>query len=200
VLFHGIFFFSKRKKKHTKKKDHREENICRERRELTFKLPFCPLTFGSHFCCQAFELLFQMLCCGIFFFSSIRKEKKHKEKKIIKKKKNVEKGGSLPSSSRFTLSFLVLAFAFHFKCILLAFSSFKPKKKTQKKKTIEKKKMQKREGAYFFFSCFCIWDEALLLLSPLHILSMLSFPPSSSFVSMFPQSSMLFNLESSLKL
>ncbi len=60
--------------------------------------------------------------------------------------------------------------------------------------------MQKREGAYFFFSCFCIWDEALLLLSPLHILSMLSFPPSSSFVSMFPQSSMLFNLESSLKL
>jgi hypothetical protein len=33
-----------------KKKNHGEEKKCRERRELSFKLLFYLLTFGSHFC------------------------------------------------------------------------------------------------------------------------------------------------------
>jgi hypothetical protein len=59
----------------------------------------------------------------------------------------------------------------------------KIKKKNTKKKNHkeEKKNVEKRESLRFF-SHFCIWDEALLLLSPFHIPSMLSSPPSSSLV------------------
>jgi hypothetical protein len=57
------------------------------------------------------------------------------------------------------------------------------KKKTQKQKTIEKKKIAEKGGSLPFFSHFCIWDEALLLLSPFHVHSTLSSPPSSSLVS-----------------
>jgi hypothetical protein len=54
VLFwHPIFF------KHNKrKKNHREEKKCEEGKELTFKLPFCPFTFGSRFCLPPFALPF----------------------------------------------------------------------------------------------------------------------------------------------
>jgi hypothetical protein len=38
VLSPSIFFFSSKRKK-TQKKNHREEKICKEGRELTFKLP-----------------------------------------------------------------------------------------------------------------------------------------------------------------
>jgi len=41
-----IFFFSSRRKE---KKNHKEEKKCREGRELTFKLSFCPFTFDSRF-------------------------------------------------------------------------------------------------------------------------------------------------------
>jgi hypothetical protein len=61
---------AKEKKKNTKKKNHSEENKCREERELTFKLPFYPLIFGSYFCPPAFALLFQALSFDIFFFSN----------------------------------------------------------------------------------------------------------------------------------
>jgi hypothetical protein len=37
----------KKKKNTKKKKTHREKKICKKRRELTFKLPLYPLTFGS---------------------------------------------------------------------------------------------------------------------------------------------------------
>jgi flagellar biosynthesis protein FlhB len=183
-------------------------------------------------------LLFQTLSPNIFFFSN-----KRKEKKTIEKKRNVEKGGSFPSSSHFTISFLAFIFAlsllsFYFKRFLLASSSSQAtENEKKKKKTIKKKKMQRKEGAYLqiltlpshfwlpllascfyffvsndfslassssqaeekkekhtkkknakkggnlpFFSCFCIWDEAFLLLFLLHIPSMLSFPPSLNFV------------------
>jgi len=86
MLSLGIFFFSSRKKK---KKNHIEEKICRERKELTFKLPFCPLIFGSHFYLPTFAFPFQVFSFSIFFFSRRRKEKKNtkKKKKTEKKKK-----------------------------------------------------------------------------------------------------------------
>jgi hypothetical protein len=64
----------------------------------------------------------------------------------------------------------------------LASSSTQAKEKKEKhkeKKTIEKKKNAKKGGSVPFFFRLCIWDEALLLPSPLHIPSPLSFPPSS---------------------
>jgi hypothetical protein len=58
----------------------------------------------------------------------------------------------------------------------------KRKKHTKKNKKIEKKNEEKGRNLPFF-SCFYIWDEALLLPSRFHIPSMLSSPPSSSLVS-----------------
>jgi hypothetical protein len=48
------------------------------------------------------------------------------------------------------------------------FQAEEKKKKHKEKKTIEKKNVEKRGTFPFFsrFSRFCIWDEALLLLSP----------------------------------
>jgi len=57
------------------------------------------------------------------------------------------------------------------------------KKNTKKKKTIEEKKKVKKGRSLPFFSRFCIWDEVLFLISPLHIPSTLSSPHSSSLVS-----------------
>jgi len=124
-----------------------------------------------------FALLFQTFSLGIFFFSS--KKKNHREKK------NPEKGGSLPLSFCSALSFWALAsgllfLAFCFKHFSLASSSSQAEEK--KKKHKEKKNVVKG-GSLPFFSCFCIWDEAFLLLSPLHIPSTLSSPPSSNLVS-----------------
>jgi hypothetical protein len=51
----------------------------------------------------------------------------------------------------------------------------------RKKKNTEKKNVNKG-GSLPFFSYFSIWDEALHLLCPLHVPSMLSFPLSSSLV------------------
>ncbi len=106
---HGVvffFFFLKHKEDKTHKKTTKKKP--KEGKELTFKLPFCLLTFGSHFCLLVFALLFHVLSPGIFFFSSSKK------KKTIEKKKHVKKGRSLPSSSYFALSLLTLAFAFLF--------------------------------------------------------------------------------------
>jgi hypothetical protein len=113
-----------------------------------------------------------------------KKKKNTKKKKTIEKKKNEEKGGSLPSSFRFTLSLLALAFGSCFypfvsSAFSLAFSSFQveeKKKKTQRKKNHREKKNAEKGGSLPFFFHFYISDEALLLLSPLHI-------PSSSLVS-----------------
>jgi hypothetical protein len=67
---HGVifFFFFSNTKKQQKKKP-------KEGRKLTFKLPFCPLTFGSHFCLPVFALPFQVFSLGIFFLSSKKKKK-----------------------------------------------------------------------------------------------------------------------------
>jgi hypothetical protein len=59
----------------------------------------------------------------------------------------------------------------------------KRKKNTEQNKTIEKKKNAKKGGNLPFFSHFYIWDEELLLPSPLHVPSTLSSPPSSSLMS-----------------
>jgi hypothetical protein len=70
----------------------------------------------------------------------------------------------------------------------LAFSYFQAEifflKKTHKeKKNHHKEEKNVKKGRSLpFFSRFCIWDEALLLLSPLHIPSTLNFPPSWSLV------------------
>ncbi len=88
--------------------------------------------------------------------------------------------------SHFWLPFLAsYFFPFVSSIFSLASSSFQTKEKKRKhkeKKTIEKKKNAKKGGSLPFFSHFCIWDEALLLLSPFHIPLTLSFPPSSSLV------------------
>jgi hypothetical protein len=52
----------------------------------------------------------------------------------------------------------------------------------KRKKNIGKKNVEKG-GSLPLLSHFYIWDEVLLLPSPLHVPSMLSFPPSSSLVS-----------------
>jgi hypothetical protein len=58
----------------------------------------------------------------------------------------------------------------------------KEKKHKEKKNHREKKNVEKGRSLPFFF-CFYIWDEVLLLSSPLHVPSILSSTPSSSFVS-----------------
>jgi hypothetical protein len=63
----------------------------------------------------------------------------------------------------------------------VASSSSQAKKRKEKYKK-EKKNVEKG-GSLLFFSHFYIWDETLLFLSPLHISSTLSSPPSSSLVS-----------------
>jgi len=70
---------------------------------------------------------------------------------------------------------------FCFKHFLLASSSSQTKE--EEKKNHKKKKNVEKGGSLPFFSCFCIWDETFLLLSPLHIPSMLSSAPSSSLMS-----------------
>jgi hypothetical protein len=84
-----------------------------------------------------------------------------------------------------TFGLLFLPFRFkHFLLGIFFISNIRKKGKTQRKKNRrEEKKMERKERTYLFFSCFCIWDETLLLLSPLHIPSTLSSPPSSSLVS-----------------
>jgi Na+/H+ antiporter NhaD/arsenite permease-like protein len=139
-------FRAEEKEKKTKeKKNHREEKKCREGKELSFKLPFCPFTFGSRFCPPTFALLFQTLSLRIIFFSSKRKEKK---KKKHKKKRNAEKGRSFLSNSCSTLSLLAPASTFPF----LPFfpkgfhreTTYKnPKKKKKKKNHREEKKCRK---------------------------------------------------------
>ncbi len=183
IFFQHLFLLKQNKRIKNKEKK------CREGRELSFKLLLCPLTFGFHFLPFASALLFQTFSPNIFFFSSKRKEKK-KQKKYQREEKNAKKGGNLPSSSRFAFSLLALASSllflpFRFKHFLLGiffFSSRRKERKTQRKKIIEKKKNAKKGRSLPIFFRFCIWDEVVLLLSPLHIPSKLSSPPSSSLV------------------
>jgi hypothetical protein len=67
--------------KHKEDKTHKKTTKKKPRkgRELTFKLPFCPLIFGSDICPPTFALSFQVFSLGIFFFSN--KEKKTQRKK-----------------------------------------------------------------------------------------------------------------------
>jgi flagellar biosynthesis protein FlhB len=92
--------------------------------------------------------------------SSQREEKKKntKKEKTIEKRKNAEKGGSLPSSSCFALSFLALASAllllpFRFKCFLLTLSSsqIEEKKEKHKEKKTHRKEKKCREGKELTF-------------------------------------------------
>jgi len=54
---------------------------------------------------------------------------------------------------------------------------------SNRRKKKHRKKNAKKGGNLPFFTCFFVWDEALFLPFPLHVPSILSFPPSSSFVS-----------------
>jgi hypothetical protein len=54
TLFLGIFFFSSIRKL---KKTQRKKN-CREGKELSFKLPLYPLTFGSRLCLFVSNIFF----------------------------------------------------------------------------------------------------------------------------------------------
>jgi hypothetical protein len=76
VFSRHVLLLKQKKRKKTQKKTIKKKKKCREGKELTFKLPLCPLTFGSCLCPLAFALPFQALSLGILFFSSRRKEKK----------------------------------------------------------------------------------------------------------------------------
>jgi len=98
------------------------------------------------------------------------------------KKKNVEKGGSLPSSSCSAFSLLpshfcppIFALMFHVLSLSIFFSSRRKEKKHKEKKNHRGKKNQRREGAYLqapilpshvwlllLPSCFCLPAFALL--------------------------------------
>jgi len=134
--------------------------------------------------------LFQTFSPCIFFFSSRRKGNKNKKNKTIRKK-NAKKRGNLFSNFHFTFSLLTFAFSIlflpirfkHFLLGIFFFSSRRKERKTQRKKTITKYIYAKKGRSLSFFSCFYIWDEALLFLSPFHIPSTLNSPPSSSLMS-----------------
>jgi len=83
----------------------------------------------------------------------------------------------------FWLPLLASCFYTFVSSILSLASSFSQAKEKKEKKNHREKKDAKKGESLFFFSCFCIWDEVLLLLSPLHIPSTLSSPLSSSLVS-----------------
>jgi hypothetical protein len=183
---HHLFFLcnsTTKKTKHTRKKPKKKP---REGRELTFKLSLYPLTFGFRF----YPFVSNTFSWHLLFLTQ-KKRKNKQRKKTIEKKKNAEKGGSLPSSFHSTLSLLAptsgllfLPFCFkHFLLGIFFFSSKRKERKTQRKKIISKKKNAKKGRSLPFFSRFYIWDEAVHLLSLLHIPSTLSFPPSSSLVS-----------------
>ncbi len=168
--WHFLLLKQKKRKKNTKKKKSQRKKKCKEGKELTFKLPFYP-----SFLALALAFLFQALSLGIFFFSNKRKKKKNtKKNKSIKKKKIAEKGGSLPSSSISTLSFLahastLLLLPFRFKCFLLTSSSSQTeeKKHTQRKKNHKEKKIARRERVYLFSlpSAFGMKHSSCFLLS-----------------------------------
>jgi len=126
--------------------------------------------------------LFQTLSHGIFFF--LNRRKKNKEKKTIEKKKMQKREGihlqALTLPFHFWLPLLPSCFCL-FASNTFSFAFFFSQ--AEGEKTIKKKTNVKKGGILAFFSRFCIWDEALLLLSPLHIPSMLSTAPSSSLVS-----------------
>jgi len=83
VFYPDIFFLSSTRKKKTIEK----KKYAKKGRELTFKLLFCPFTFGSRFCLLTFALLFQTLSLSIFFFSS--KKKNNAEKKTHRATQNL---------------------------------------------------------------------------------------------------------------
>jgi hypothetical protein len=116
-----VFFFSNTNKtKHTRKQQPKKP---REWRELTFKLSLCLLTFGSRF---------YLFVSNTFSWHLLLLKQKEK-KKNIEMKKNVEKGGSLPSSSCSAFSLLAPASTFLFQTLspgIVFFSSRRKKKKT----------------------------------------------------------------------
>ncbi len=175
----------KPKKKHKEKKNHKEEKNADKGRR--FPLNSC---FALSLLAPAFALLLLPYCFKRFLLASFYSQVEEKKKKTIEKKKNAEKGGSLPSRSRSTTSLLaptsgLMFLPLRFKRFLLGiffFLSRRKKRKTQRKKNHKEEKNVEKGRSLPFFSHFCIWDEVLLLLSPLHIPSTLSSPPSSSLV------------------
>jgi hypothetical protein len=181
TLSPGIFFFpSKRKEKKQRKKK------CRKGKKLSFKLLHCLSLLAPTSALSLLPFYFKHFL--LISSSQAKERKKNKGKKTIEKKKNAKKGRILPSTFHSTLSLLAPTFGlmflpFCFKCFFFNIFFFSSKRKTQRKKTIEKKTNAEKGGSLPFFSHFCIWDEALLLLPPLYISSTLSSPPSSNLVS-----------------
>ncbi len=148
MFYPDIFFLSSRRKKKTTKK----KNYAKKGRELTFKLLFCPFTFGSRFYLLIFALLFQVLSFSIFFFSS-KKKKNNAEKKTHREEKNANRGRSLLSSFRFALSFMAPTSALLFQVFspnIFFFSNKQKKKHNEKKNHREEKNAQKGRNLPLF--------------------------------------------------
>ncbi len=187
TLSPDIFFFSS-KKKQKNKKNHREKQKCNEGRAYfqAFILPshFLLLLMASYFC----HFVSNTFSSAFSSSQAKQKKKKTQRKKIQRREGAYFQAFTLPS--HFWLLLLASCFC-HFisSTFFFAFSSSQARKKNthtkkKKKKTIGKKKKCKKRGRnlHFFFH-FCIWGETFLLLSPFHIPSTLSSPPTSSLVS-----------------
>jgi hypothetical protein len=123
------FFLASSSFQVVRKKKHKEKKTCKEGKELTFKLLLCPLTFDSRFCFLVLHFHFKCFILTSSFYQVEGKKKPQRKENMQKK------GGSLPSSSCFALSFLALVFAFsflhfYFKRFLLVSSFSQAKKKT----------------------------------------------------------------------
>jgi hypothetical protein len=159
--------------KHRENKTHKKTTKKNQKKGRTLPSSSCCalFTFGSCFYPPTFALSFQVLSLDIFFFSSKRKEKKN-TKGTLK---------LLLCPLTFDSCFCLPTFALSFQVLFLDIFFFL-NRRIEKKNHREEKNAEKGRNLPFFFR-FYIWDEALLLLSPLHIPSMLSSPPSSSLVS-----------------
>jgi hypothetical protein len=174
-----IFFFSsRRKKKHKEKKS-------KEKKELSFKLSFCPLTFGSHFCPPTSTLLFQTFSPGIFFFSrktqrkrNLKKENKCREGKEISFKLSLY---PLIFGSRFCPLTSSLLFQTFFHGIFFFSSKKKNKEENhrEEKKCKEGRELRERKELTFKLSLcpltfgFCFYPHVYAFsfqaLSPWHL-------------------------------
>ncbi len=176
-------FQALKRKKTQRKKNHREEKNAEKGRSF-------PSSSRSTFSLLALAFAFLLLpfCFKHFllaFFSSQAEEnKKTQRKKIHRKEKKMQRReGAYFQAFALPFHFWLLFLPSYF-CIFVssAFSlaSFSSQVEENKKK--HRKKNAGKGGNLPFFFHFCIWDEMLFLLFPLHIPSTLSSPPSSSLV------------------
>ncbi len=163
----------KQKKKENKEKNHKEEKKCREGEALSFKLPLCPLTFGSHFWPLISALLFQALSLQHILFLK-QKEKKHKKEKKWRKGREISfKLPCCPFIFGFRFCPLISTFLFQTLSPNIFFLS-KRKKNQNKTKCRKGKEFTSKLSLYLLSFGSYVWSLVSSLLfqafSPWHLL------------------------------